>query len=482
MASDLLATVDVTSRPRSEGEDASGAGNGVSKTSLSSAPVRGRLRWGALWVILGRSSGIGVTMLVNMLLARWLAPQELGDFLLLSSVLALASLLAMLGLNTAVVRFVSESMGRGDMAAARQSMGLVLAVAAFAIAGVAALASLCLATFDSTLLGLPAVPGLVPLAVTSLVLLALLQLIAEACRSMHELRLATLFSGGQTGGLLSNIVFLMLIAAAMVLGRPSYFTAVALNLVAMAISLPLAVLGLSRTVRDRFRLVPRPESTTPLSVATLLAYSLPVLAIQLLTFVTTQGDLWIAGIWCPHDELALYGAARRLTLIIAMPLQMLNFTVISSIAELYGQQRRQDLQRLLRGAASLAAWPSVVAIVLLLVAGGPILELFFGPYFRQAALPLGILAVGQLFLSCAGSASCALTITGHQTGPLAINLITAFALASIGTWAARHFGIVGVAVTSSGVFIAQSISLWLLAKRYLGVWTHPTLLPTWNVN
>jgi O-antigen/teichoic acid export membrane protein len=352
----------------------------------------------------------------------------------------------------------------------------VLGMATVTISGVAALAALGLAYFDATLLGLPAVPGLVPMAVTGLVLLAVIQLSAEACRSLHELRLASLFSGGQTGGLLSNILFLTLIAAAMVLGKPSFMTAVALNLVAMCVSLPFALFALSRAARECLGTIKPRRTSSALTVRQLLAFSLPMLLIQLLTFATAQGDLWIAGICCPHDQLALYGASRRLTLLVTMPLQMLNLTVISSIAELYGQGRHRDLERLLRGAASLAAWPSLGVVVLLIVAGGPIMEIFFGPYFRQAALPLGILAVGQLFLVCAGSCSCVLAMTGHQMGSLFVNL--ALALVTIGTLAARHFGIVGLAVTSTGIITSQSISLWLLAKKFAGVWTHPALRPS----
>ncbi len=439
------------------------------------APVQRRLRTGALWVILGRSLGIGITMLVNVALARWLSPDEFGSFLLLSSVLALASLLAMVGLNQAIVRFISESLGMGDVGRARQSMRLVLAVAMVSITSVASLAALALVYFDTSLLGLPSVPALVPMMVAGLVLLALLQLVAEACRSLHELRLASLFSGGQTGGLLSNVLFLTLIAAALVVGKPSFSAAVALNLAAMAITLPLAIFGLSRAVRDR---LPQPApgaARSTLSLRELLAFSLPIMLIQLLVFTTTQADLWIAGICWQHDQLALYGAARRLMLLVALPLQMANLTVIASIAELHGQQRRAELERLLRRATSLAAWPSIAAIVLLILAGGPILQLLFGPFFREAALPLAILGIGQLFLVWAGSCGCALEMTGHQLGSLAINLVSAIALATVGVWSASRFGILGLSIASATIIAAQSLSLLLLAKKLVGVWTHPSI-------
>ena len=249
----------------------------------------------------------------------------------------------------------------------------------------------------------------------------------------------------------------------------------------LAICLPFAALTLLTAMRANLGATPGQPLRSVLSVRQLLAFSIPMLLIQLLTFATTQSDLWIAGICCPHDQLALYGSARRLMLIVTMPLQMANLTVISSIAELYGQQRIGDLERVLRGASSVAAWPSIGAIVLLIVAGGPILDLLFGPYFRQAAVPLGILGMGQLFLVCAGGCGCALEMTGHQLSSLVVNFVAAVAMAVVGTWAARHFGILGLSIASAIIIAVQSITLWLLAKKLVGVWTHPSLWPSFSL-
>lgn len=447
-------------------------------------PAR-RLRAGAAWVVVGRFLGIAVTMLVNVVLARCLTPGEFGEFLVISSVLGSASLLAMLGMNSAVVRFVSASVGLGDLARARQSLRLVSLATLVSIACVGGLLAIVLTFLDTKRIGLFAFPGLVPMIVASLMLLALLQFVAEACRSLQELKLASLLSGGQTGGLLSNLLFLTLIAAAMVVARPGLRTAIALNLAAMAVTLPVAIVGLIRVARER--LAADRDTADPntaerksalstkraLGLAHLLSFALPMLAIQLLTSATAQGDLWIAGVSCSLNEVALYGAARRLMLLIAMPLQVINFTVIASIAELHSQDRLEDLQRLLRSAATVAASLSIVAGLGLILFGGPTLSLLFGPYFRQAAPLLSILVVGQMFLACSGSSDCALSMTGHQFAPLMVNLASGLVLAGLGIWAVRHYGTNGLAYVSAAVIAAQAISLWLLARRLVGVWTHP---------
>lgn len=465
---------------------------GIAQRNLTEAPPAGdsvrktATRRGAAWVIAGRTLGIAATMLINVVLARWLSPDDFGLFLLLSSGLGFASLLAMFGLSVAIVRFVPESLGRGDLERARQAMWLICCVSAVTIAATAGLVALGLAYWGSALFGLPDVPAIVPMVAVGVVLLALSQLTGEAFRSLHELRLASLFTGGQAGGLLSSLVFLLLVAAAIVVARPSFLTALTLNLVAMAVSLPLALLGLVKVVRARLSGEPTVAVTSPIAMSDLLRFCLPMLIIQLLTCVSMQADLWIAGAVCPHNQLALYGAARRVMLLVSMPLQMVNLTVMASIAELHGQQRLKEIESLLRGAASWAAWPSTVAIVLLIVAGGPVLELLFGPYFRQAAGPLRILAVGQLFLVCAGAAGYALEMTGRQMCSLAVNSLDALAMVALGTWAASAYGIVGLAIASTLVVASHSVVIWVLARKLVGVWTHPTyslrlLLKSWSV-
>lgn len=445
--------------------------------ATADAPAQ-RLRMGAVWVVVSRSLGVGVTMLVNVVLARWLSPADFGSFLLLSSVLALASLVAMFGLNIAVVRFVAESLGNRDVVRARRSLQLVMATAAVSIASVSGLTVLGLSFANARLLGLPAFAGLVPLVATSLILLAGLQLLAEACRSLHDIRLASLFSGGQTGGLLSNLLFLLMIAAAIVMAKPSFATAVTLNAIAMLLTLPVAVIGFIWAKRHKLDSIRPSESSAGPELRSLLGFSTTMLAIQLLTFTTTQADLWIAGIWCPHEELALYGAARRLVLLVALPLQMMNLTVMASVAELFGQGRLNELEVLLRRSALLAAAPTVPIILVLLLWGGPVLEVLFGSFFREAAVPLGILAIGQLFLVGVGSSGGTLEMSGNHRASLLVNAVSAMALLAVGPWAASRFGVIGLALTSASAIAAQSLALWLLARRIVGVWTHPLLRPS----
>ena len=91
---------------------------------MSFRNVQKRLRDGAGWVVFGRIFGIGVTFVLNALLARILGPSGFGGFVLATTLIALFSLVGMVGFNEAFVRFISERLAHNN---ARSAAPVVLA-------------------------------------------------------------------------------------------------------------------------------------------------------------------------------------------------------------------------------------------------------------------------------------------------------------------------------------------------------------------
>src|SRR5262249_4226480 len=131
--------------------------------------------------------------------------------------------------------------------------------------------------------------------------------------------------------------------------------------------------------------------------------------------------------------------------------------------------------RFVRTTATLTAIPSVIACLALIVAGGPILEVLFGPFYRQAAGAVAVLAIGQAVVAWCGLSSYVLIMTGHQNVAVFSNLVTTVALLTIGPWAGTQFGMLGISWTSTMLLIFHTIAMWVFAGRLVGVWTHGTL-------
>jgi O-antigen/teichoic acid export membrane protein len=436
-----------------------------------------RLRRGGVWVVGGRTLGIATTVLVGVLLPRLADPGEYAAFMLASSVMIFAGGLAMFGLNGAMVRFLAERMGQRDLSGAARALRIgsrmsvvstvvvALAVAAFLVCG-------GLRWFK-----LPYDPVVVILICAGLALLGIQQLSAESLRGLHELRLASVLSGGQYGGPLTNILFIGVLWFAVRVdddGKLSLQQMLCVFVVALLITAPLAVVSLRRMARRSFgtdAMHDRGVSARE-EVRTLLPVCTPLMLMCGLSFAATQADLWIAGLLCRPDDVALYAVARRLVVMIAMPLQMVNLTVMSSIPELYFQGRITELQRLLRFAAATAAAPTLACLAVILWKPAWILGVVFGAYYSQAAGLLLLLAIGQLALALAGSCALTLSMTGHQRVALRISMTSAAVLAIGGPLATHWFGLPGLAAAVALSTSTECGLQWIATRSLLGVWTH----------
>jgi oligosaccharide repeat unit polymerase len=440
---------------------------------MSLRNVQKRLRDGVWWVILGRVVGIGVTFLLNAVLARVLGPSGFGGYVLAATLAAVVGLVGMVGFNEAFVRFISERLAHKNARGAALVVRKGLAISGVCMLVGAPLAWIALTQFDVGLAALGDIRILAMLVVACAVLLALQQLGAEALRGFHQLRLASIFAGGQSGGLLASILLLGLVMAGSVFAEPSLTQVLVWFFAALLLTLPITYVFLWRTARTALRedASARREPHVP-TLRQMLAVGGTMMVIHTLAFVTQQADLWIAGAYCQPDEVGLYGSARRLTLLTAMPVQIAMLAVISSIADLHVRGKQKYLQSLLRGTATLAAVPALLALTPILLAPGDVLALVFGDQYRGAEIPLVILALGYVPLIAFGNPVHALTMTGRHGIAMSVNLVTTCLLLAAGPLVVSRFGVNGLAYVSSGTLALQSTLLWLIARAKCGIWTH----------
>lgn len=429
-----------------------------------------RLTLGGIWVVAGRMAGIGLTFLTNIVLARSLSPGEFGQFLMVVSMIGFLSILARFGLDRIVVRFVSEGHATGNEELVKRTLRVVLSV------GI--VSALCVAVLTILILGF--LRGMLELPVSVLLLLGsaiplftILFLVAESFRGFHQLRYASLFQ--PHSGPLTNLVFLgTLFVVAL---RSSLPRALACYVVSVACILPLGCVLLARTVKQN--LPPKGNVTvgnaTPLPLSRTFSMCTPTAISDTLGFMAGNAGLWIAAACCSQGDLALFGAARQLAMLAALPLNLINMTVMSSIPELYSQGNVAKLQRMLQTTAMVAVAPTLLLVLVYVISPASILDVVFGSFYRDAAQILIILCLGRLVSTWTGSCLNTLLLTGRQNAVAAINILFVVILFLLGPICGRLYGATGIAAMSAAVVAMINLIGWAVAKVQLGVWTHATL-------
>jgi O-antigen/teichoic acid export membrane protein len=426
------------------------------------ASLGDRLVGGGTWVFVGKAVTGVSSLIVNAMIARLLTLEDVGVFNLAFSIAMFSSMLAHLGMSRAVVRLVAETMGTNQPGRARSAIRIVFA---FGIAG-SAVTLVLLAfgvgpwiarvAFDKPLL-LPLMGGVGVWAA----MLGLQTLISETFRGFQNLKMAVIF-GGVISGLLSAAVFSV---GWFVWSSLTLEVVLAVTVASLSVNLLIAAFAMRRQV---LYLGP----AAPMKVREVTDIAWPLLVTGLLAHALMQADIWILGAFGTETELGIYGMTARLVRLVAIPLMIVNLLVPPFVAELFFTGKREQLQRVLRGTATLAGIPAVFVLAVFILFGGPILGGIYGEEYRQGATVMMILSIGRLVHVWTGSGQAVLAMTGHQSALMRITLISSTITVAGQYLAVEPFGMTGVAMATSGGVVLHNLVIWVTARKLTGLWTN----------
>ncbi len=428
---------------------------------------------GSAWTTVGKL-GAGIAVLgVNFTLARLLTPEAFGVYFLSLSVVLVAAVAAQFGMARAVVRLVAEDIGANRRAQVRGTVFTAHALVLILAASLGAVFYLGLGKWlANTVFEAPLMAGLVGLIAVWTVLVAYQNTLAETFRGFHDIRSTVLF-GGQGVGLVSPLLTLVgLILLWLVWRRADLADVVSIAVAATAVSIGVGIAALRRRLRDY-------PPTTSIAVGALLALGWPLWLSTLLILTFTQADLWVLGALRGEADVAVYGAAAQLAALMALPFVIVHAATPASIAELYVQGKRRQLETLLRVSTLFATLPAAVLLLVFMLFGAEIMSLLYGEYYAAGAGILAILAGGHFMSIWTGPSGIAMMMTGHQATMMIITLLTSAATLGLAILVGRSYGAVGIAWVFAVGFSVQNLLMWVAARVKMGIWTHVSLARLW---
>jgi O-antigen/teichoic acid export membrane protein len=113
-------------------------------------------------------------------------------------------------------------------------------------------------------------------------------------------------------------------------------------------------------------------------------------------------------------------------------------------------------------------WPSLGLTLLLLAIGRPLLMIFGADYVSTYSV-MAVLAVGLLARASIGPVERILNVVGLQRKCALVYLAAFIVNISVCLVLAPGYGALGVATATSGAFVVESVLLFMIAKRGLGL-------------
>jgi O-antigen/teichoic acid export membrane protein len=199
-----------------------------------------------------------------------------------------------------------------------------------------------------------------------------------------------------------------------------------------------------------------------------LGTSLPIVLVWGMYTLLTSTDVLVLKQFRPAEDVAhYYAAAKTLAL-----MSIIQFAVAAAAAHRFTTYHvdgdREGLAAFAAETVRWVFWPSLAASLLVIALGRPLLMLF-GPDFVAGYPVMAILAIGQLARASIGPAERLLNMLGQQricavayAAAFTFNIVTCVLLAPT-------YGGVGAACATAGAFVVESLLLFVIARRKLGL-------------
>ncbi len=429
--------------------------------------------WGAargpgLVGVLSRGAGAGLltfiagvlaAMLAQLVLARILGVDGFGVYAYSLSLLALASMVARLGMDTGLVRFAAAYRVGHRWAELR---GLLR----FADRWVATVGvGLGLAGAGATwLIGDRLDPELRHTLLIACALVPVVALLGLRTGAMQGLRRVAV---GRVPELLVRPLFVAVLAFAF--HRWVGALTPSMAMVGNFASTLLAVVAGSLLVRWAWPAPPQATTVEPIFHGRQwLRVSLPLLLVTGMRRLLTETDILLVGAMLGTTTAGIYAVASRLSRLIAFGHNAGNMISAPLIAELHSQGEMARLQRMV----TLATWGSTLsaaaAALALTALGGWVLRLF-GAEFAVGLPILAVLCLGQVVNAATGPVGHLLNMTGLQDTNARILMVVTGLNLLLNYPAIRAFGPLGAAVTTAAMIGLKNGWTWFAVRRSLGI-------------
>lgn len=418
---------------------------------------------------------VTASFLIQLVLVRLLTQEDFGVYLVVYSLVALFTVLTNLGLPKTALRAAREHLTANTPAGLRAHLARTLRVTVCSAVIVGILFSVVVLILGEPVfsMNLAAYCGW---GVALIALSSFRQLAAEVFRGFEDFRWSA-FMGIKQGGIFQQGIVLAGLGLLAALGGVSLDAVFALLTVAVAIPVAAACPRLS----SLYRSLPRGDVATaaaPIRSRTLLGLSLPIMVSDLSVIGLKHFDILVVGALMSPANLAIYGVAKRLTILVGTPLLIGNTAMSSFIPELFVAENRAKLERLVRSTATLAAIPSLCILAAMVLVPGFVLATIFGEEYREGATVLTLLSIGALFSSIAGSCATTLVMTGHQRLSMLNSLATGLLYVLLAPLVVTSYGITGAAVAMMVTVTLKNLSGLILVKVKVGIWSMVSFSPT----
>jgi len=412
----------------------------------------------SVWNLVMRLGGMGASLLLGIVLARYLGPSQFGIYGIFISLAMILSVAARLGFPNLATREIAVAVHREEWALARGVIHwfgrtiLLLSV----LCAVGLILGVLLWTGDtkSTWFGYSIWSALlVPL-------LALGALVGAELRGLDRL------VAGQSldSFVRPALTCLFCVGAVLLLGSMTTALALGLNAIASALTLALGLMLLRLWMPSPLRAADPERHGRRWGKSALMLG-----AVDGLRQVDANLGLIILGALSQTPEAGYLRVALSAIVFVTLPQTVVHLVTGPTLARLGSTGEHPQLQGLLSQSAASLSFVTMAFLAILIVAGQPLIELMFGAAYRPAWLPLVALAAAQLVNACFGIGWILMTMSGGERQLAQFYAVSVGLSILAGVPLCIAYGATGAAAAAILGALVQNLLVWRHVRMHHSV-------------
>jgi len=423
---------------------------------------------GSFISLLFKIVGIGIGYLFFIMISRWYGAYYMGIFSISWTILMIGSVVAKWGMDTAIVRFISESKTQKSISLFKSfiNKGIIIVVA-FSI--LMCILMLIFSSFIKDLFFSENIEfQLILLISLSIIPLSLLGFTAELFRGLKKIIQYSIFQSG------TIYIFVIVISAIIYYFFSKDFFLIESLLATLCILSLLSLLLFRNAFKKELTVLNNTTELQKTSYYQILLVSTPMLLTNSLYLIMNWTDILMLGYFENEAQTGIYNAAVKTAALGSVAISAINSIAAPKFAEIYLKEGKNGLGKLVRQSTMLSLLLSLPVFAMIFIFPDFLLG-FFGNEFNEAKTSLIILTIGHFINTFSGSTLYLLNMTGKEKAGRNILGFGALLNIILNILLIPVYGITGAAIaTASSTILWNSIAVIYIFRNY-GFATYPSL-------
>ncbi len=406
-----------------------------------------------------------LAMLLYWVIEHFFGAEAVGAFGFYFSILTIGGLLASFGFGNAALKLSGAVSSDQDLSEVSQAYGIMLRVTSIAGGTLSLLILLSANHLAEIFLDDVTKAPVFYCSALAILPFSLLEVSSEVIRGRGKTNLYMIFKETGLWVVAAPVLFFLLVS------HYGYLSPILAHVVGVGVFCVIGIFVTQELLKAKSVV-----ETTRYNIRNLLTLSIPMQMSKGLNWASLWIDILIIGGFIGAPQVGVYLVLNRIAAFAQQVSYSINVYVAPRIAYHHQQNRMQHLSQLTRDSVRYGVWIVMPFMIILALAGKPILSIY-GPEYVEAYLAFIILLLANFADTSCGPVGYLLNMTGKEKSSVHIMVTTTvvriiFLLILVGYF---EMGLLGAALAHLGFMIVWNVVSLVVIHRHLGF--YPAYIP-----